>query len=56
MGIKAGKRQQPEAAFRRRVMQLAQAMGWRVVHWKTSLSQRGTHLTAYEGDGKAVTP
>lgn len=52
MGIKAGKRNQPEAAFRRQVMDLARLHGFRAVHFKTSLNPRGQHLTVYEGEGK----
>lgn len=52
MGIKGGKRAQPEAAFRKQVMDLATLLGYRAVHFKTSLNQRGRHLTVYEGKGK----
>lgn len=52
MGVKAGKRAQPEAAFRKQVMDLAALLGYRAVHFKTSLNPRGQHLTVYEGAGK----
>ena len=51
MAISA-KRNQPEADFRRKVMKLAEILGYRPVHFKTSLTAKGQHLTTYEGMGK----
>jgi hypothetical protein len=51
VAIKA-KRNQPEADFRRKLMQMARLLGYRAVHFKTSLTAKGQHLTTYEGDGK----
>lgn len=41
-----------EASFQTAVIGLAQALGWRVAHFRTSLNQRGAYQTAVAGDGK----
>lgn len=41
-----------EASFQTAVIGLAQALGWRVAHFRTSLNQRGAFQTAVAGDGK----
>ena len=40
-----------EAAFQRQVIQLAQLLGYRCAHFRTSLNARGKYQTAVGADG-----
>jgi VRR-NUC domain len=45
------KRQRPEAAFQRQVIELAHLRGWRVAHFRPGMNERGQWQTAVQADG-----
>ena len=40
-----------ESDFQRTVIEMAQALGWWVVHFRASMNARGQWMTAVQGDG-----
>jgi len=40
-----------EKDFLKTVIELAHLCGWRIAHFRTSMSQTGRYLTAVQGDG-----